>query len=36
MLRTFAALRGEERPEGKLTLASQGMFGKLRDAFLGK
>jgi molecular chaperone DnaJ len=36
MLRKFAALRGEERPEGKLTLASQGMFGKLRDAFLGK
>jgi len=36
MLRTFAALRGEERPEGRLTLASQGMFGKLRDAFLGK
>jgi molecular chaperone DnaJ len=36
MLRKFAAVRGEERPEGKLTLASQGMFGKLRDAFLGK
>jgi molecular chaperone DnaJ len=36
MLRQFAALRGEERPEGKLTLASQGLFGKLRDAFLGK
>ena len=36
MLRQFAALRGEERPEGHLTLASQGLFGKLRDAFLGK
>jgi molecular chaperone DnaJ len=36
MLREFAASRGEERPEGKLTLASQGLFGKLRDAFLGK
>ncbi|MDQ1538421.1 MAG: molecular chaperone DnaJ [Actinomycetota bacterium] len=36
MLRKFATLRGEERPEGRLTLASQGLFGKLRDAFLGK
>jgi len=36
MLRQFAVLRGEERPEGRLTLASQGLFGKLRDAFLGK
>jgi molecular chaperone DnaJ len=36
LLRQFAALRGEERPEGRLTLASQGLFGKLRDAFLGK
>jgi molecular chaperone DnaJ len=36
MLRQFAVLRGEERPEGQLTLASQGLFGKLRDAFLGK
>jgi len=36
MLREFAALRGEERPEGRLTLASGGLFGKLRDAFLGK
>jgi len=36
MLRQFAALRGEERPEGRLTPASQGLFGKLRDAFLGK
>ena len=36
MLRQFAALRGEERPEGRLAPASQGLFGKLRDAFLGK
>jgi molecular chaperone DnaJ len=36
MLREFAAVRGEERPEGRMTLASQGLFGKLRDAFLGK
>jgi molecular chaperone DnaJ len=36
MLRQLAAARGEERPEGKLTLASQGLFGKLRDAFKGK
>lgn len=36
LLREFAAMRGEERPEGNLTLASQGLFGKLRGAFLGK
>jgi molecular chaperone DnaJ len=36
MLRQLAVLRGEERPEGRLTLASHGLFGKLRDAFLGK
>jgi molecular chaperone DnaJ len=36
VLRHFAVLRGEERPEGQLTLASHGLFGKLRDAFLGK
>ena len=35
-LREFAIMRGEERPEGQLTLASHGLFGKLRDAFLGK
>jgi molecular chaperone DnaJ len=35
-LRHFAVLRGEERPEGRLTPASHGLFGKLRDAFLGK
>jgi molecular chaperone DnaJ len=36
LLRQFATMRGEERPVGRLTLASQGLFGKLRDAFLGK
>jgi molecular chaperone DnaJ len=36
LLRKFAVLRGEERPEGRLTPASNGLFGKLRDAFLGK
>jgi molecular chaperone DnaJ len=36
VLRHFAVLRGEERPEGRLTPASNGLFGKLRDAFLGK
>ena len=36
MMRQFATLRGEERPEGRLSPASQGLFGKLRDAFLGK
>ncbi|NMM35124.1 MAG: molecular chaperone DnaJ, partial [Phycicoccus sp.] len=36
VLRQLAVLRGEERPEGHLTPASQGLFGKLRDAFLGK
>ncbi len=36
VLRQLAVLRGEERPEGRLTPASHGLFGKLRDAFLGK
>ena len=36
LLRQLAALRGEERPVGRLSPASQGLFGKLRDAFLGK
>jgi len=36
LLRQLAVLRGEERPEGRLTPASLGLFGKLRDAFLGK
>ena len=36
VLRKLAVLRGEERPEGRLTPASHGLFGKLRDAFLGK
>ncbi|WP_323097130.1 molecular chaperone DnaJ [Intrasporangium sp. YIM S08009] len=33
LLRQFAALRGEERPEGRLAPANKGIFGKLRDAF---
>jgi len=36
LMRQLAVLRGEERPEGRLTPASLGLFGKLRDAFLGK
>ena len=36
LMRELATLRGEERPEGRLTPASQGLFGKLRDAFKGK
>jgi molecular chaperone DnaJ len=36
VLRQLAVLRGEERPEGRLTPAANGLFGKLRDAFLGK
>lgn len=32
LLRQFAALRGEERPEGRLT-PNKGLFGKIRDAF---
>ncbi|HET7397300.1 MAG TPA: molecular chaperone DnaJ [Intrasporangium sp.] len=32
LLREFAALRGEERPEGRLT-PNKGLFGKVRDAF---
>ena len=35
MLRQLATLRGEERPDGRMTPASQGFFGKLRDAFKG-
>ncbi|HEX2705619.1 MAG TPA: molecular chaperone DnaJ [Candidatus Lustribacter sp.] len=36
LLRQLAALRGEERPEGKLTPANPGLLGKLRDAFKAK
>lgn len=32
LLRQFAAMRGEERPEGRLT-PNKGIFGKVRDAF---
>jgi molecular chaperone DnaJ len=36
LLRRLASLRGEERPEGRLAPAGQGLFGKLRDAFKAK
>jgi molecular chaperone DnaJ len=36
LLRQLAALRGEERPEGRLAPANQGLFGKLREAFKGR
>ncbi|MFI7587114.1 molecular chaperone DnaJ [Spongisporangium articulatum] len=36
LLRQLAALRGEERPEGRLTPAQQGVFSKLRDRFAGR
>ncbi len=36
LLRQLASLRGEERPEGRLAPAGQGLFGKLRDAFKAK
>ena len=36
LLRELATLRGEERPEGRLSPAHPGLFGKLRDAFKAK
>ncbi|MGL4743336.1 MAG: molecular chaperone DnaJ, partial [Dermatophilaceae bacterium] len=34
LLRRLAVLRGEERPEGRVTAPADGsIFGKLRDAF---
>jgi molecular chaperone DnaJ len=36
LLRQLAVLRGEERPEGRLSPANHGLFGKLRDAFKAK
>jgi molecular chaperone DnaJ len=36
LLHQLAALRGEERPEGRMTPAHAGLFGKLRDAFKAK
>lgn len=36
LLRELASLRGEERPEPRPSPVSAGIFGKLRDAFLGK
>ncbi len=35
LLRQLAVLRDEERPEGRLAPANQGLLGKLRDAFKG-
>ena len=32
----LAEMRGEERSDGRLTPVNHGLFGKLRDAFLGK
>jgi molecular chaperone DnaJ len=36
LLRQLAEARGEERSDGRLTPVNHGLFGKLRDAFLGK
>ncbi len=36
LLRQLAVARGEERPEGRLTSAQGGIFGKLREAFSGR
>jgi molecular chaperone DnaJ len=36
LLRELAALRGEERAEGRLTPAHGGIFSRLRDAFSGR
>jgi len=36
LLRQLAEMRGEERSDGRLTPVNHGLFGKLRDAFLGK
>jgi molecular chaperone DnaJ len=36
LLARLAALRGEERPEGRLATHGSGLFGRLKDAFSGK
>jgi molecular chaperone DnaJ len=36
LLRELAALRGEERPAGRMAPAHQGVFSKLRDRFAGR
>ena len=36
LLRQLAALRGEERPEARLSAAQGGVFAKLRDRFAGR
>lgn len=35
LLRQLAAMRGEERPQGRLAPTDKGLLGKLRDAFKG-
>ena len=36
LLRQLATIRGEERPEGRLTPLEKGFIGKIRDAFKGR
>jgi molecular chaperone DnaJ len=36
LLQELAALRGEERPEPRLTAAHAGVFARLRDKFAGR
>jgi molecular chaperone DnaJ len=36
LLREFAAMRGEDRPDGRLHPVDKGLFGKLRDALKGE
>ena len=36
LLRQFAKLRGEERPQGRLTPAHPGVFSKLREKLAGR
>ncbi len=36
LLRRLAVLRGEERPEARLTAANPGMFARLRDKLTGR
>lgn len=36
LVRRLAVLRGEERPEGRLSAASSGVFAKLRDKLAGR
>jgi molecular chaperone DnaJ len=36
LLRQLAALRGEERPNARVSAVQQGVFSKLRDRFAGR